>query len=131
MEQSAVVWHSSLVKRNINDLERIQKAALRVIMGKQFINYKNSLKELNLETLEKRRETLCLKFAKNCLKNEKLKDMFPLKKIKHKMKKRNENKYEMKKNRTKRLEMSALPYMRKLLNDENRRKTEFLKNENY
>ena len=57
--------------------------------------------------------------------------MFSLKKSKHKMKKRNENKYEMKKNRTKRLEMSALPYMRKLLNDENRRKTKFMKNENY
>ena len=37
----------------------------------------------------------------------------------------------MKKNRTKRLEMSALSYMRKLLNDENKRKTEFFKNENY
>ena len=42
LEQSAVVWHSSLVKRNKNDLERVQKAALRVIMGKQFTNYKNS-----------------------------------------------------------------------------------------
>ena len=51
------------------------------------VNYKNSLKESNLETLEKRRETLCLKFAQNCLKNEKLKDMFPLKKSKYKMKK--------------------------------------------
>ena len=129
LEQSAVVWHSSLVKRNINDLERVQKAAVRVIMGKQFTNYKKSLQELNLETLEKRRETLCLKFAKNCLKNEKLKDMFPLKKSKHKMKKRNENKYEMKKNRTKRLKMSALPYIRKLLNDENLRKTKFMKNQ--
>ena len=129
LEQSAVVWHSSLVKRNINDLERVQKAAVRVIMGRQFTNYKKSLQELNLETLEKRRETLCLKFAKNCLKNEKLKDMFPLKKRKHKMKKRNENKYEMKKNRTKRLKMSALPYMRKLLNDENLRKTKFMKNQ--
>ena len=129
LEQSAVVWHSSLVKRNINDLERVQKAAVRVIMGRQFTNYKKSLQELNLETLEKRRETLCLKFAKNCLKNEKLKDMFPLKKSKHKMKKRNENKYEMKKNRTKRLKMSALPYMRKLLNDENLRKTKFMKNQ--
>ena len=98
-------------------------------MGKQFTDYKKSLQELNLETLEKRRETLCLKFAKNCLKNEKLKDMFPLKKSKHKMKKRNENKYEMKKNRTKRLKMSALPYMRKLLNDENLRKTKFMKNQ--
>ena len=44
LEQSAVVWHSSLVKRNKNDLERVQKAALRVIMGKQFTNYKKSIK---------------------------------------------------------------------------------------
>ena len=47
------------------------------------------------------------------------------------MKKRNEEIYEMKKNRTKRLKMSALPYMRKLLNDENIRKTKYMKNESY
>ena len=36
----------------------------------------------------------------------------------------------MKKNRTKRLKMSALPYMRKLLNDENLRKIKAMKNQN-
>ena len=33
--------------QNKNDLERVQKALIRVIMGKQFTNYKNSLKELS------------------------------------------------------------------------------------
>ena len=44
---------------------------------------------LKIDTLEKRREKLCLSFAKKCLNNEKVKDMFPLNKTEHKMKKRN------------------------------------------
>ena len=127
LEQSAVVWHSSLKKKNRKDLERVQKAAVRVIMGNNFKTYKNALKELNLETLEKRREILCLKFAKNCLKNDKVKDMFPLKKSKHKMKKRIEKRFQTKKNKTKRRQNSALPYMRKLLNDEYQKKQKMLK----
>ena len=58
-------------------------------MGKSFKNYTHSLRELNLESLEKRRELLSLWFAKNCLRNEKMKNLFPLKKSKHKMKRRN------------------------------------------
>ena len=126
LEQSAVVWHSSLKKKNRNDLERVQKAATRVIMGKHFTNYKNALKELNLQTLENRREMLCLKFAKNCLKNEKVKNLFPFKKSEHRMKKRNQNMFEIKRNRTERLQESALPYMRKLLNKEYRNKSKIL-----
>ena len=33
--------------------------------GKENSTYKNALKELNIEELEKRREILCLEFAKN------------------------------------------------------------------
>ena len=33
LEQSAVVWHSSLTNKNKRDLERIQKAAVKVIFG--------------------------------------------------------------------------------------------------
>ena len=36
LEQSAVVWHSSLTAKNENDLERIQKAALRVILRDRY-----------------------------------------------------------------------------------------------
>ena len=31
LEQSSVVWHSSLTENNINDLERVQKTALKII----------------------------------------------------------------------------------------------------
>ena len=36
LEQSARVWHSSLTKKNRKDIERIQRATVRVIMGKDF-----------------------------------------------------------------------------------------------
>ena len=41
----------------------------------------------NNQTLEKRREILCLRFAKKCLENEKLKDFFQKSKNVLKMKK--------------------------------------------
>ena len=34
LEQSATVWHSSLTEDNKNDLERVQKTALKVIWGR-------------------------------------------------------------------------------------------------
>jgi hypothetical protein len=78
LEQSAVVWHSSLTSKNRKDLERVQKAAVRVILKKRYVNYKKGLEMLNIETLEKRRETLCLRFAKKCLGNEKVANILQL-----------------------------------------------------
>ena len=46
IEQSAVVWHSSLSLKNMSDLERVQKAAVRVIMGNNYSSYKNGLKDM-------------------------------------------------------------------------------------
>lgn len=128
LEQSAAVWHSSLTNKNRSDLERVQKGAIRVIMGKHYTSYKNSLKVLNIDSLEKRREILCLKFAKKCTLNEKLKNLFPLNKNDHKMKLRKQKKYKILKANTKRYKQSALPYMRRLLNDEDAKKSLFLKN---
>ena len=117
LEQSAVFWHSSLTQKNRQDLERVQKAAVRVIMAKNYSTYKNGLKVLKIDTLEKRREVLSLRFAENCLKNEKVKSMFPLNDKKHAMKIRKPRKYKTYKQNTKRLKKLALPYMRKLLKD--------------
>ena len=64
LDQSAVVWSSSLTLKNINDLERVQKAAMRIIYGKNYESYSKTLKELGMVSLEKRRDLLCLKFAK-------------------------------------------------------------------
>ena len=76
IEQSAVVWHSSLTKTNRKDIERVQKAAVRVIMGKSYTTYKAGLEYLNLLTLDRRRENLCVNFAKKCMKTEKAKSYF-------------------------------------------------------
>ena len=73
LEQSAAVWHSSLTKNNSSDLERVQKCALKVILGEKYLNYKNALEMVKLDSLEERREKLCLKLAKQCLRHDKLK----------------------------------------------------------
>ena len=109
-------------------MERVQRAAVRVIMGNDFTNYKNGLKCLNLVTLEERRKLLCLKFAKNCLNSDKVKKLFPLKKSQHKMKKRKQKKFKRTRSKTKRMQKSALPFMRNLLNEEYQHKSEIIQN---
>ena len=93
LEQSAPVWHSSLTKKSTSDLERVQKCALRVILGDKYTNYKDALGVIKLDSLEDRREKLCLKFAKQCLRHEKLNGMFPRRMDKHPMEKRGFEKF--------------------------------------
>ena len=128
IEQSAVVWHSSLSMKNRKDLERVQKAAVKVIMGKNHSTYKEGLKKLKMNDLNQRREKLCLSFAKKCIKNEKVKDMFPLRKAIHGMKKRKSRRFQIVKAHTNRYKKSAMPYMTKLLNDEYEEKCSIMKN---
>ena len=68
LEQSCVVWHSSLTEDNSNDLERIQKCALKIILGNKYNNYDDALQELDLQSLKERRKDLCLTFAKKMFK---------------------------------------------------------------
>ena len=93
LEQSATVWHSSLTQENKDDLERVQKTALKVILQDNYKGYKNSLARLDIETLENRRIELCLNFAIKSSKNEKVKHMFPLSENNHTMFTRNEEKF--------------------------------------
>ena len=93
LEQSASVWHSSLSKNNEDDLERVQKSALKVILKDKYRDYNSALKQLNIESLFDRRESLCLKFARKGLKLEQFKKMFPIQKPLHNMEKRNTNNF--------------------------------------
>ena len=54
LEQSATVWHSSLTEDNKSDLERVQKTALKVILGERYKSYQQALNLLGLETLNDR-----------------------------------------------------------------------------
>ena len=117
LEQSATVWHSSLTEENINDLERVQKTAIKVILQDKYKGYKNGLAQLDIETLEDRREELCLNFAKKCTKSDKLKHMFPLNVKSHTMETRKDEKYKVQFANTERLKNSAVIYMQNLLNE--------------
>ena len=82
----ALVWHSSLTEENSKDLERVQKSAVRIMLGDKYTEYNDALMRVDLESLSERREELCLKFAKGCLRNEKTKSMFKINRNKHSMK---------------------------------------------
>ena len=127
LDQSSVVWHSSLTDKNRNDIERVQKVAVRIILGKNFINYNEGLKKLRLQNLNDRREYTCLKFAQKCLKNDKLRNMFPKSVKISNMKKRKNEKFKVKFSKTERYRKSAIPYMVNLLNTNNSIKEKILK----
>ena len=118
LEFSSNVWHSSLTKENRQDLERVQKAALKVILRNDYDNYENALKLSGLQSLEKRRDILSLRFAKNCLNNSNFSKLFPKNESKHGMSKRNSSKFFVKRSNTERLKKSSIPFMQKQLNDD-------------
>ena len=61
LDQSAVVWHTSLSQKNRNDLERVQKSAVRCILKERYKGYEDALEKLGLVTLNERRDQMCLK----------------------------------------------------------------------
>ena len=117
LEQSCVVWHSSLTEQQKSDLERVQRSALKIILGEKYESYKKALIVLDLEPLEERREYLCLRFAQKCTKNDLTKKMFPSNDKLHKMDIRSKEKFKVQFAKTERLKNSAIIYMQNLLNE--------------
>ena len=114
LENSAVVWHSSLTQGQSLEIERVQKVALRIILKSDYICYENALEIASLPTLCDRRIQLCKTFAIKCTRNPKTSSMFPINHKPHNM--RNPEKYHVTHANTNRLAKSAIPYMQRLLN---------------
>ena len=119
LETSCVVWHSSITLKQRAMLERLQKCAFRVILKNSYESYENALKVMNMETLDARREKLCMRFAKSCLRHDRMNSLFPIK-TSHSMIKRKTNKFIVNKAITERYKKSAIPYMQRMLNEEER-----------
>ena len=117
LEQSAVVWHSSLTEENKGDLERVQKSALKIILGEKYQGYQKALAQLGMDTLDDRRNYLCLKFAIKSSKHEKAKEMFPLSEKNHQMNTRNNEKFNVQFANTSRLQNSSIIFMQNMLNE--------------
>ena len=64
LEQSAPVWSSSLTQENSNDLERVQKTAIKIIMSRNYESYESALEQLNLKSLSERRTDLKFNICK-------------------------------------------------------------------
>ena len=117
LEQNCQVWHYSITEEEKSDLERVQKVAVKIILQERYECYEQSLVELNLENLAQRRDKLCLKFAKKCLKHEQTKEMFPL---------NDDPEYDIRKKQkfyvqfahTNRLRDSTIPQLQRVLNSE-------------
>jgi hypothetical protein len=61
-------WHFSITNEEKADIERVQEAACKIILGERYSDYPSALDALNLDSLATRRQTLSLKFVKKCLK---------------------------------------------------------------
>ena len=89
-EYASPVWHSGLTLKDSQRLEKLQKTALAIILGRiytnfkpyynvenNYVSYEEALNALGLESLKQRREGLVTKFAKDILKSSTHRKMLP------------------------------------------------------
>ena len=63
LEFAAVVWHAGLTRENENKIERVQKSAFAIVLGKNYQTYEEACTTLNMSALKARRIQLCKSFA--------------------------------------------------------------------
>ena len=80
-EQGVVIWNSGLTKGQINELEKIQKVALKIILGNKYQSYKEACKLFDIKLLSERRLDLCTNFAIKLFKSDRCKQFFTLPRI--------------------------------------------------
>ena len=121
LEQSSNIWHSDLTIEDQVSLERVQKNAFRNILQDRYTNYESALHDLKLETLYARREKLLLNFGKKCTLLPQTRHLFPLNNKEHNMNLRRTEKYKVINAHTSRLKNSTVPYIQRLLNEDDSR----------
>ena len=65
VEYAVPVWTSGITNKHVKDLERVQRRACKIILGLEYDSYRHALQMLELDTLQERRQKLCISFAKN------------------------------------------------------------------
>ena len=114
LELAVPVWHPGLTAKQSSDIERIQKLSFKIILQESYTSYEKACKTFGTQTLQLRREKLCLKFATKNIKSER-----PL--FSKTKRTRNNIVHEYKCNNG-RFQKTSLPYMAKLLNKKHKLK---------
>ncbi|CAH1239145.1 Hypp5726 [Branchiostoma lanceolatum] len=111
-EYAAPVWHPGLTAELNNKIERIQRRAVRIILGRDYTCYAEACAHLGLPSLHSRRSNLTLKFAKSLMVSEQYRHLLPPTRanISHRQT-RSANNLDMPKCRTERYRTSAIPHM--------------------
>ena len=118
LEYCSTVWHSGLTEPDTKDIERIQKAAVRIFMRNKYQGYEEALKFLKLDSLKERRIKMALNFAKRSLKLEHFSKLLPKNGSKHMMSMRNPERFVVNSSNTERHRRSAVPFLQRLLNQD-------------
>ena len=100
----------------LDNIERIQKVALRICLKDNSGSYDNALVITGLKTLAERRKILCLRFARKCVRHPEMKQMFPLNEKKVGVSTRDPEIFHIQPSNTDRLGDSSIPHMQRLLN---------------
>ena len=76
IEFCSPVYHPLMTKEQSNNLERLQKTALKIILGFN-LTYEELLEKADIKSLEERRESAFLNFAKSVSKNPRYESWLP------------------------------------------------------
>jgi len=69
LEYACPAWHPGITKTQSDQIERVQKRALRIILANRYDSYACALERTSIPTLSSRREDLCLRFARSAFKS--------------------------------------------------------------
>ena len=116
LEIAVPVWHNAITQVESENIERVQKCALHIILGDNYLSYEDALNTTKLETLKCRRDQLSLKFALKAEKHSKFNNWFKPHQSKIKTRQK-QDKYCHVLARTMRLMKSPISYLTTLLNN--------------
>ena len=77
LETACPVFHPLLTNGDKENIERIQKIVLKIILGYKYNSYSQACQDLNLLTLDERRRNICLNFGIKCLSHPHHNTLFP------------------------------------------------------
>ncbi|XP_078594556.1 uncharacterized protein LOC144872371 [Branchiostoma floridae x Branchiostoma japonicum] len=116
-EYAAPVWHPGLTNTQTQRIEKVQRRAVRIILGSD-IAYSEACTLLRLPSLHERRSSLTLNFAKSLLSSELYRHFLPdMRGNISSRSTRSSTKLNLQRCRTERYRNSAIPHMTRLLND--------------
>ena len=108
--------HGAITLAEQLDIERVQKCVAHIILGDDYVSYKEALKTLKLESLLSRRTKLCLKFAKKAERHDKFQHWFKVSNPKPNTRQKT-SKYCQVKAMHNRFQKSPLSFLTRMLNE--------------